>query len=218
MGNSTLFHPRTFLSLSSCTQAQFRNPMSIDTRFKIFCLCIRKIKSRNKISNVFVTFFYQLNIIIINIVYLFNIFSTVLTSMLQFTLELVRIIQKLYIINPILIWVYPHKQGWLNLPHFGSNFSNYHSLSRSIRGILFSKPTVLLSVSYCVFHVFFGCPLFLHQFCTTHCSHHRSLGPSQNCHLIFPQTPCLIPIQHYRSYTTQLFLFSNPIKVAEYRF
>ena len=34
------------------------------------------------------------------------------------------------------------------------------------------------------------CPLFLHHFCTTHCS----LSPSQNCYLIFPQTPCLTPI------------------------
>ena len=106
----------------------------------------------------------------------------------------------------------------------------------------FSKPTLLLSFSTSVFHVFFGRPrfllplslqtltlfskrahhpsstyalnislhsplpseplfpliptsplgpLFLHQFCTTHCSHHCSLGPSQNCHFILPQTPCL---------------------------
>ena len=105
----------------------------------------------------------------------------------------------------------------------------------------FSKPTLLLSFSTCVFHVFFGrphflspftsnsnaflrtcpssllntcplpshsiclchrhlnhcflqsqhlhqvlCPLFLHQFCTTHCSqsHHCSLSPSQICYLI----------------------------------
>ena len=34
------------------------------------------------------------------------------------------------------------------------------------------------------------CPLFLHQFCTTRCS----LSPSQNCYLIFPQTPRLTPI------------------------
>ena len=38
------------------------------------------------------------------------------------------------------------------------------------------------------------CPLFLHPFCKTHCSHHCSLGPSQNCHFIFSQTPCLTPI------------------------
>ena len=38
------------------------------------------------------------------------------------------------------------------------------------------------------------CPLFLHQFCTTHCSYHCSLSPSQNCYLIFPQTPYLTPI------------------------
>ena len=48
------------------------------------------------------------------------------------------------------------------------------------------------------------CPLFLHQFCTTNCFHHNSLGPSQNCHFIFPETPCLTPIQHRRSYTTPI--------------
>ena len=40
------------------------------------------------------------------------------------------------IINPILVWVYPRKQGWLDLPHSKSNLSNAHSPSRSIQGIL----------------------------------------------------------------------------------
>ena len=41
------------------------------------------------------------------------------------------------------------------------------------------------------------CLLLLHQFCTTHCSHHCPLGPSQYCHLIFPQTLCFTPILWY---------------------
>ena len=82
-------------------------------------------------------------------------------------------------INPISIRVYPHKRGWSNfnmtpkspfrgvvimkllllLPHSNSNLSNSHSPSRSM-AFSFSKPTLLLSFSTCVFHVF-GHPRFL---------------------------------------------------------
>ena len=37
---------------------------------------------------------------------------------------------------PILIWVYPRKQGWPDLAHPNSNLSNAHSSSCSIQGIL----------------------------------------------------------------------------------
>ena len=55
----------------------------------------------------------------------------------------------------ILIRVYPRKWGWPDLPHYGINLSNSHSPSRSIHGTFFSKPTLLLSFSTCVCHVFF---------------------------------------------------------------
>ena len=38
--------------------------------------------------------------------------------------------------HPILIRVYPHKQGWPDLLSSNSNLSNSHSSSRSIQGIL----------------------------------------------------------------------------------
>ena len=34
--------------------------------------------------------------------------------------------------HPIFIPVYPHKRGWPDLPHFGSNLTNSHCPSRSI--------------------------------------------------------------------------------------
>ena len=152
------------------------------------------------------------------------------------------------LINPILIWVYPRKRGWPDLPHFVSNPANSHSPSRSIHGVLFlqiNALTLLLllclscllwsfslpfalhfelrcfsqnmpiippqhmpvpSHFICLCHLNHCfrqsqhlhqvlCPLFLHQFCTTHCSHYCSLSPSQNYYdLIFPQTSCLTPI------------------------
>ena len=50
--------------------------------------------------------------------------------------ELSKHVYSLKNINPILIRVYPCKRGWPDLPHFNSNLSNSHSLSRSIQGIL----------------------------------------------------------------------------------
>ena len=47
-------------------------------------------------------------------------------------------------INPILIWVYPHKQGWPDLPHANSKLSNSHSPSRWIHGILLETNTLAL--------------------------------------------------------------------------
>ena len=61
-----------------------------------------------------------------------------------------------------LIRVYSRKQGWLDLPDPGSNLSNSHSPSRSNASSFF-KPTLLLSFSTCIFHVF-GCPRFLLPF------------------------------------------------------
>ena len=45
--------------------------------------------------------------------------------------------------HPILIRVYPCKQGWPDLPHSNSNLSNSHSPSRSIHGILFLQTNTL---------------------------------------------------------------------------
>ena len=61
------------------------------------------------------------------------------------------------LINPTLIRVYPRKPGWPDLPQSNSNLTQFTVSS-------FSKPTLLLSFSTCVFHVFFGCPYFLLPF------------------------------------------------------
>ena len=58
----------------------------------------------------------------------------------------------------------PLQTGVAAFTHSDSNLSNSHSPPRSIHGISFSKPTLLLSFSICVFHVFFGCPRFLLPF------------------------------------------------------
>ena len=53
-------------------------------------------------------------------------------------------------INPILIWVYPCKRGWPDLPHSNGNLSNSHSPSRSIQGFLplqTNTPALLLRLS-----------------------------------------------------------------------
>ena len=149
-------------------------------------------------------------------------------------------------INPILIWVYPRKWGWLDLPHSDSNLSNSHSPSRLIQSNLLLLTNNLALLPLCLPRLLWSsslplaipfklqcfsqnmpiipsqhmpvpshihsplpseplfssiptsplvlCPLFHHQFCTTQCSHHCSLGPSQNCHFIFPQTPCPTPM------------------------
>ena len=46
-------------------------------------------------------------------------------------------------VNPILIWVYPRKRGWLDFPHSNNNLSNSHSLCRSIQGILLLQTNTL---------------------------------------------------------------------------
>ena len=43
-----------------------------------------------------------------------------------------------------MIKVYPRKQGWPDLPHSNSNFSNSHSSSRSIQGILLLQTNTLV--------------------------------------------------------------------------
>ena len=45
--------------------------------------------------------------------------------------------------HPILIWFYPRKWGWPNLPHPNSNLSNSHSPSHSIQGILLLQTNTL---------------------------------------------------------------------------
>ena len=57
-----------------------------------------------------------------------------------------------FIINPILIRVYPRKRGWLDLPHFVSNLSNSHSPSRLIHGVLFLQTNALALLLHLRFH------------------------------------------------------------------
>ena len=47
------------------------------------------------------------------------------------------------IINQFLIWVYPRKGGWPDLPHSNSNLSNSHSPCRSIQCILLLQTDTL---------------------------------------------------------------------------
>ena len=49
------------------------------------------------------------------------------------------------IINPVLIWFYPRKRGWPDLPHSASNLSHSHSPSpsRSILCILLLQTNTL---------------------------------------------------------------------------
>ena len=67
---------------------------------------------------------------------------------------------------PILIWVYLHKWGWPDLPHSDSNLSNSHCNLHlaQFNASSFFKPTLLLSFSTCIFHVFLGRPRFLLPF------------------------------------------------------
>ena len=57
-----------------------------------------------------------------------------------------------------MIRVYTHLTvpRWPDLSHSNGNLSNFHSPSRLIHGIPFSKPALLLSLSTCVLHVFLG--------------------------------------------------------------
>ena len=60
-------------------------------------------------------------------------------------------IHNIIIIIPILIWVYPWKRGWPDLPHSGSNLSNSHSPSHSIQCILLlqtNTPALLLHLHF----------------------------------------------------------------------
>ena len=67
-------------------------------------------------------------------------------------------------INPTLIQYYPRKWGWPDLPTLTaiSPMPTLH-LAR-FKASSFSKITLLLSFSTCVFHVFFGRPCFLLPF------------------------------------------------------
>ena len=68
-------------------------------------------------------------------------------------------------INPILIWIYPCKRGWSDLPHSNSNLSNSHSLSCSIQGILLLQTNfhaLLLHLRLPRLHWSFLLPLTLH--------------------------------------------------------
>ena len=94
-----------------------------------------------------------------------SFFAIFVIMVVQLLVSNSRCLQINQSINPILIRVYLHIRGWLDLSHFNSNLSNFHSPSRSIQGILlFFKPTLLLSFSTCTFHVFFAHPRFLLPF------------------------------------------------------
>ena len=58
-------------------------------------------------------------------------------------IKFIRHLMHKFIINPILIQVYPRKWGWLDLAHSNSNLSNSHSPSRSIYGILLLQTNIL---------------------------------------------------------------------------
>ena len=61
--------------------------------------------------------------------------------------------------HPILIRVYPRKRGWPDLPHSLTAISPTQTLHLArFKASSFAKPTLLLSFSTCVFHVFFGRP------------------------------------------------------------
>ena len=47
----------------------------------------------------------------------------------------------------------------------------------------------------------------VNQFDSTNCCYHYFFSFSQNWHFILPQTPCLVPVQHHRSYTTLIHYF-----------
>ena len=50
---------------------------------------------------------------------------------------------KTFIHHPILIWFYPRKRGWQDLPNPNSNLSNSHSPSCSTQGILLLQTNTL---------------------------------------------------------------------------
>ena len=106
------------------------------------------------------------------------------------------------IINPILVQVYPHKWGWLDLPHSNSNLSNSYSPSCSIQGILFLQTNTLALL----LHFYLPCllwssslPLALH-FKLQHFSQNMPIIPPQQMpYHISLHSPLLQKLEQYGS-------------------
>ena len=81
------------------------------------------------------------------------------------------------IINPILIWIYLRKWGWPDLPHFGISPTPTLHLAGFMTSF-FSKPTLLLSFSTCIFHAFFGHPHFFLPFTSNSNTFHKTCPSS----------------------------------------
>ena len=84
-------------------------------------------------------------------------------------------------INPILIQVYPRKQGWLDLPHSNSNLSNSHSISISLDSWHppspdqhFCSPSPLVSSTSSLVVLTSSCPSFQTSMLFSKHSHHPS--------------------------------------------
>ena len=64
--------------------------------------------------------------------------------------------------HPVLIWFYPRKWGWPDLPHPNSNLSNSHYPSHSIQGILLLQTnTLALLLHLCLPHLLWSSLLAL---------------------------------------------------------
>ena len=107
------------------------------------------------------------------------------------------------IINPVLIRVYPCKQGWPDLPHSNSNLSNSHFPSHMIHGILLLQTNTVPLLHLHLPHLLWSSslPLALH-FKLQWFSQNMPISPLQNmpiashfirlCHL----NHCFLQSQH----------------------
>ena len=88
--------------------------------------------------------------------------------------------------------VYPCKWGWPDLPHFNSISPTPTLHLARFKASSFSKPTLLLSLSTCVFHVFLGRPRLLLPF-TSNSNTFLKTCPSHSIpfsfHSPFPSEP-----------------------------
>ena len=106
-------------------------------------------------------------------------------------------------INSILIRAYPHKRGWPIYPTLTAISSTPTLHLTRFMTSSFSKPTLLLSFSTCVYHVFFGCPRFFLHF-TSNSNVFLKTCPSSllnTCHTIslhspLPSEPLFLQSQH----------------------
>ena len=93
-------------------------------------------------------------------------------------------------INPILICVYPLNRGGQIYPTLTVIFPTPTLHLARFMASSFSKLTLLLSFSTCIFHNFFGCPCFLLPFTS------NSQSFSQNMPIIPPQMISYVQTRH----------------------